>query len=105
LNALTKEVPDKLKTEHIRKIIYDKLPMLKVHNAMYRIGMIERDDDDDIPIPKCLFDTGASHTNYISKRFVDEHRNQLNKYIFKYESSTTLGDGKSKVAINEVAVL
>jgi hypothetical protein len=90
LHVLVRELPDKFKTEKIRSLLYDKIPYLKVMQASYREGAVELDNDDDIPIFKCLFDTGASHANYISKVFVDKHRHQLQKFIYKYDSTTTL---------------
>ena len=58
-----------------------------------------------ITTDKVLFDTGALHTNYISKEFVDRHLSSLRKHMFRKSSTTTLADKKTKVPMEYVIFL
>jgi hypothetical protein len=83
----------------------DKLPNECLIKASYRTGFIETQDEDDIYIPKALFDTGALHANYISKTFMLKHQSALSKYIVNHRSNTILGDGKTKVSMDKIVIL
>ena len=72
-------------TEQINKNETIKLPELK-----------EKD------VPDILFDTGASHSSYISKSWVDDYREALCTFIQPIKTSVTLGDNKTTVSINEL---
>ena len=58
-------------------------------------------DAQEIPLPKVLFDTGASHASYISEDFVNKHKQVLQQYISPHKATTVLGDGKTKCEIKE----
>ena len=71
---------------------------------MYRNGTIKvRDLEKDVP--DILFDTGASHSSYISKTWVDEHRGELSSFIKPTKAAVTLGDNRTTVNISEVLTL
>ena len=46
---------------------------------MYKIGMINLPGLEK-NVPDILFDTGANYSSYISKSWVDEHREDLCTY-------------------------
>ena len=52
-----------------------------------------------------LFDTGALHTNYISKEFVNKHLSSLRKHMFRKSSTTTLADKKTKISMEYIMFL
>ena len=71
---------------------------------MYRNGTIKvRDLEKDVP--DILFDTGASHSSYISKTWVDEHRGELSSLIKPTKAAVTLGDNRTTVNISEILTL
>ena len=48
---------------------------------------------------RCLFDTGASHANYISEKFVNANRDFFEGIITKYFSRVLLGDSTSTIQV------
>jgi hypothetical protein len=68
LHTITTESHDPEVVTRVRDLLRDKLPNDCLIKASYRTGFIETQDDDDIYVSKALFDTGALHANYISKR-------------------------------------
>jgi hypothetical protein len=58
-----------------------------------------------IPISNVLFDTGASHASYVSEDFVAQYRTILEPFIFPHNSTTLLGDGKTKCQITECLII
>lgn len=48
---------------------------------------------------RCLFDTGASHANYISEKFVNANREFFEGIITKYFSRVLLGDSTSTIHV------
>jgi hypothetical protein len=62
-------------------------------------------DAVEIPIPRVLFDTGATHASYVSENFVKEHQEVLKKFIFPHKATTVLGDGKTKCQITECLIV
>ena len=55
-----------------------------------------------ITVPKVLFDTGALHASYISKAFVDMHRDKLQDVLSACRAVARLADGTTTVAVDEV---
>jgi hypothetical protein len=58
-----------------------------------------------LEMERVLFDTGATHASYISKEFVDKHREVLAPFIFPHDSVTVLGDGSTTCHITECLVV
>lgn len=56
-------------------------------------------------VDKVLFDTGALHTNYISKIFVQNNLDILQPYIKHKHSKTTLADQKTTIELEHIAYL
>ena len=54
---------------------------------------------------KVLFDSGALHSSYMSKKFVNENRVQLKKFIYPVDSSVRLGDSHTTCMIEEVVII
>ena len=54
-------------------------PEIRLHKRMYKDATIRTDNlgnSSEIEIKDVLFDTGASHSSYISKELVDKHRTE-----------------------------
>lgn len=69
--------------------------------AVHRTGLF-RLDDGELVVSDSLFDTGALSASYVSKTYVDEHRSQLNPYLFAVRGAVRLAAKKVVVPINEV---
>jgi hypothetical protein len=67
-------------------------PEVNLHTSMYREGRINLSKNSYLDFGTALFDSGALHASYVSKKFVDRHRRQLSPYIRKYNSKVRLGD-------------
>ena len=74
---------------------------------MFLEGLIISDNRSDvIQVKNILCDSGALHGSYMNKRFLDKIRHQLAlSQIRKVSSDVRLGDNKTIVSINEVAIL
>ena len=105
LNLLSTETYDIPTAQKLKNLLTSGLPVSQLVKAAYREGTILFDNDDDIPIKKVLFDTGAVHANYISEEFVRHHRGTLTPFITDYKSSTYLGDGKTQIQITNAVIL
>jgi len=105
LFKITSETHDPKVAEKMRDLLNDKMPLSRLLKASYRSGFIELMDDDDISVSKVLFDTGALHANYIASHFIDRHKHVLSRFMVDHSSTTILGDGQTKVSINQVVVL
>jgi len=68
-------------------------------------GVLHSTEMDDLDVQSVLFDTGALHASYISKVFVDEHRQELAPHIYPCNSVSRLADGKTIVQISEMCIL
>ena len=77
-------------------VLQKSVPKATLHRKMYKNGTIKvpglEKDVSDI-----LFDTGASHSSYISKSWVDDHRDELSAFIKPIKAAVTLGDNKTTV--------
>ena len=105
MNLYSTETYNPTTAYKFKKLLDNVLPKSQLLKAAYRKGTILLDDEDDIPIDKVLFDTGAIHTNYISEAFVNHHMASLIPFITEYNSLTFLGDGKTKVPITKAVIL
>ena len=85
-------------------VLQKTVPKATLHRKMYKNGTIKvpglEKDVSDI-----LFDTGASHSSYISKSWVDDHRDELSAFIKPIKAAVTLGDNKTTVQISELLTL
>jgi len=74
---------------------------------MFLEGLIILENKSDlITVKNILCDSGALHGSYISKRFLAKIRNDLGPHhIKKVNSDVRLGDNKTIVSIDEVAIL
>lgn len=76
-----------------------------IQNSVYREATIKTSNGQSIHVPKVLFDTGALHANYISKRWIDMHRDQLSAQIHHKHARVKMADSKTMVTIDEIATL
>ena len=65
---------------------------VKLHKRMYKDGSVKEKGKYNMRIADILFDTGASHSSYISKDLVDIYRDTWIYNMEKTNSSVTLGD-------------
>ena len=85
-------------------VLHRSIPKATLHRKMYRNGTIKVQDLEK-DVPDILFDTGASHSSYISKTWVDGHRGELSSFIKPTKAAVTLGDNRTTVSISEVLTL
>ena len=60
---------------------------------------IIRTSNETIQVPCVLFDTGALHSSYVSREFVDRHRSKLAPYLHAKPGMVKLGDNTTSVKI------
>ena len=78
----------------MRKSLCKANPEMRLHKRMYKDATICTDNlgnSLEIEIKDVLFDTGASHSSYISKELVEKHRAEWKNYIRQVEAEVTLG--------------
>ena len=71
---------------------------------MYRNGTV-RTSDWEKHVPDILFDTGASHSCYIAKSWLDDHRKELRAFVKPIKEAVKLGDNRTTVNISETITL
>ena len=96
-------IPNQL-ANRLFSLLEKSVPKAISHRQMQKNGTIkgpglERD------VPDRLFDTGAGHSSYISKSWVDEHREELDAHINPIKVAKTLRANKITVSINELLTL
>ena len=69
---------------------------------VHKEGLLYIEDGGTLRICDALFDSGASHSSYISQALVDKHRGQLQHLIRKASGKVRLGDNSTEVDISEV---
>ncbi len=88
--------------EEVREDLFlSNLSDMDFVRAVHRTGHF-RLDDGELVVSDSLFDTGALSASYVSKTYVDEHRSQLNPYLFAVRGAVRLAAKKVVVPINEV---
>ena len=103
IRSNTVGIPDQF-ADRLLSVLQKSVPKVTLHRKMYKSGTIKLPGLEK-EVPDILFDTGASHSSYISKSWVDEHREALRAYIQPIKASVTLGDNKTTVSINELLTL
>ena len=91
--------------EVLRNTFLHSLPDACLQRAVYKSGDIKLSSGSSLVVPKILIDSGAVQANYLSKRFVDKHRDVLGGCIKHRPMRAYLADHKTKVDISEVAEL
>ena len=79
-------------------------PRMRLHKRMYKDATIRSGDTSnpsEIEIKDILFDTGASHSSYISKDLVDKYRSEWKDKIRPVEARVTLADNTTQIPIIE----
>ena len=77
---------------------------MRLHKRMYKDATIRSGDTSnpsEIEIKDILFDTGASHSSYISKDLVDNYRSEWKDKIRPVEARVTLADNTTQIPITE----
>ncbi len=105
MHVVVKENIDPDIVTKVQQMLHDRVPESQLLKGAYRSGWITFVDQDEIYIDKVLFDTGAIHANYISKKFVDKYHQQLLPFMSNHKSSTYLGDGKTAVPIDKILII
>jgi len=72
-------------------------------SIMHREGIIQT--EPAIKVNKVLFDSGALHSSYAAKELIDRNREIFDTYIKKWNGKIKLGDNKTTISIEEIAVL
>lgn len=78
-------------------------PETSILKAVYKEANVKLDDGS--VRMQTLFDSGALHSSYIDKSFIDKHRNALKGRIKKISGATLLADKKTIIKFNETCTL
>ncbi len=62
-------------------------------------------DGLSITVPSVLFDSGAIHSSYVSRQFLDRHRPTLQPHVTRCSGVVKLGDNHTTVQITELVSL
>ena len=93
---------------HIRSALIRMNPRMKLHRRVYKYAIARTSMDAalrELTIKDILFDTGASHSSYISQQLVDTNRETWKHCIRKVDAEVTLGDNTTRLLITEALVL
>ena len=85
-------------------MLHRSIPKATLHRKMYRSGTISTSDWEK-DVPDILFDTGATHSSYIAKSWLDDHRKELGAFVKPIKAAVTLGDNRTTVNISETITL
>jgi hypothetical protein len=77
-------------------------PAATLFSAVQLPGTIKLGQNQHLHLPCVLLDSGALHSNYISKSFVDKHREVLTPYLKPCSGTLTLGDGTTTSSYSEI---
>lgn len=89
---------------YVNTLMHSAIKGYEYLDAVYRPVSIEVPRNPMI-VPKVLFDTGALHTNYISKHYALDNIDMLRPYVKERHSKTTLADQKTTVVLEQVMIL
>lgn len=89
----------------MQNLFLNAIPEANILSAVHRSGHLDLHGRNPLMVEKVLFDTGALHANYISKRFVDLHRDQLQPYLQPCNGVVTLADNRTKASIDHVLTI
>ena len=93
---------------HIRSALIRMDPRMKLNRRVYKDAVARTTMDvvlGELTIKDILFDTGASHSSYISQQLVDTNRKIWEHCIRKVDAEVTLGDNTTRLLITEAVVL
>ena len=86
--------------EVLKSTFLHSLPDACLKSAVYKSGDIKLPCGKSLEVPKVLIDSGAIQANYLSKNFVDKHRDLLKDCIKQRPMRAYLADHKTKVEIS-----
>lgn len=75
------------------------------HRSVHREGNILLDDGDSLPVGAVLFDTGAVGASYISDKYYNEHRDELEQFAQPVRGSVRLAAKEETVQITTCLLL
>ena len=86
----------------MHNLFLSSMPEANLLSSVHRQGYFDTDSGELLTVPKVLFDTGALHSNYVSKRFVDLNHEVLSPYLQECSGVVTLADNKTKASIDQL---
>jgi hypothetical protein len=98
-------IPD-IKEESVEDIFNLEMSLAKISHIknVHRDGILKI-ANDEVMITNILFDSGALHSSYISKSFINKNRHILKDNIKKNDGFVKLGDNKTVVKVDETIQL
>ena len=81
------------------------VPEVVLRKAVFVRGSIVVSGHDNVVIEDCLFDSGAIHSSFIRKEFVDKHRDVLRDCLFPSDGAAKLADNGTIVRFSEVLIV
>jgi hypothetical protein len=85
--------------------VFDDSPEFSLAKAVHREGKIVPTDGEFVVVPDVLFDTGALHGSYISRRLSYKNRHLLKPFRINRKTRVRLADNKTLVEIDEAYML
>ena len=85
----------------IQNMFLNAMPEVSMFSVIHRQGQINL-PDKTIPIDKALFDTGALHGSYISRKFISLHQDELQHMLQPCHGVIKLADSKTTASIDHV---
>jgi len=89
----------------MQNLFLHAIPEANILSAVHRSGQLDLHGSNPLMVEKVLFDTGALHANYISKRYIELHREQLQPYLQPCKGVVTLADNRTKASIDLVLTI
>ena len=78
-----------------------KYPDVRTKVASMRAGSIILNGNEAIKLKRVILDSGALHSSYLSKNWVDRYRPDLKHHIRKVKGTVTLGDNETAIEVSE----
>jgi hypothetical protein len=104
INSIFPEYFNRPLHDSVHNVFIMNYPEATIYKAVYRSGVI-RLPQKLIELTNVLFDSGALHSSYISKSFIEKHKYYLQPYIQDANINVRMADNVTTVHIDKVAIL
>jgi hypothetical protein len=91
-------------SQQMHNILMHISPEANCVQSVHKDGWIA-ESDNIINVAHVLFDSGALHASYVSKKFADQYRNILINNFYPIHSAVKLADNKTVINITEQLVV
>jgi hypothetical protein len=105
LGVITSAIVEQKVEEVLNNSYLENTPETAFAKAVHREGRIVTADGDFIAIPDVLFDTGALHGSYITRKLAYKNRHLLRPFRVDKKNRVKMADNKTIMEINEAYLL